>query len=246
MIDFTGKTALVTGAGSGIGQATAELFHQLGAKVLLADINHETSAKTALALDPSGETAIAIAYDAARRESADAAVDACVKAFGGLDYLVASAGIYRAQSIAGMTDEQWRDMMAVNLDGVFYVTRAAIPHFNDGGAIVTLASIAANFGGRLERGHYGASKGGVMAYTRGLAKELAPKVRVNCVNPGIVATPMAGSSTDLLSEGMLKQVPLGRAAQPSEMASIVAFLCSDAASYITAEAVIASGGFYIG
>ncbi|UYV38083.1 SDR family oxidoreductase [Rhodobacteraceae bacterium D3-12] len=246
MIEFSGKTALITGAGSGIGKATAELFHQLGAKVLLADINASAAAEAAKVLDPTGKTASAFGYDAADRASADNTVAACIEAFGGLDYLVAAAGIYRKQSIAEMTDEQWREMMGVNLDGIFYITRAAIPHFSEGGAIVNLASIAANFGGRLTRGHYGASKGGVMAYTRGLAKELAPKVRVNCLNPGIVETPMADDPADLLSPEVLEMVPLKRPAQPSEMASIIAFLCSDAASYITAEAVIASGGFYIG
>jgi 3-oxoacyl-[acyl-carrier protein] reductase len=246
MIDFSGKSALVTGAASGIGLATAELFHSLGAKVLLADLNEAATAAAADRLDPTRKTALPFVYDAASSSSAADTVAACAESFGSIDFLVTAAGIYRQQNIATMSDEQWRETMAVNLDGIFFITRAAIPHLKKGSAIVTIASIAANFGGRLDRGHYGASKGGVMAYSRGLAKELAPDVRVNCLNPGIVETPMTGEASGLLDADVLERVLLKRAAKPAEMASIIAFLCSDAASYITAEAVIASGGFYIG
>jgi 3-oxoacyl-[acyl-carrier protein] reductase len=141
-----------------------------------------------------------------------------------------------------MTDEQWRRMIAINLDGVFYMTRRAIPFMNKGGAIVALSSMSGHKGGSYAHAHYGATKGGILAYVRGLARDVGPDIRVNSVSPGLIDTPMLPASA---VEQQLGSIPLARIGKPSEVASVVAFLCSDAASYITGETIIISGGLYM-
>ena len=123
-----------------------------------------------------------------------------------------------------MSDAQWRRTMSINLDGVFYITRRAIPVMREGAAIVTVASVAAHQGGSYAHSHYGATKGGVLAYTRGLARDIAPRIRVNAVSPGMVDTPMIARNVERLGDAQIKaRVPMGRVAKPSEIASVVAF-----------------------
>ncbi|RJG03269.1 SDR family NAD(P)-dependent oxidoreductase [Noviherbaspirillum sedimenti] len=246
MFDFSGKTALITGAASGIGKATAEYFFGCGANVVLADINEGAARVVAEALDPSGERVSAFRYDAGASVSAAEVVAHAVERHSGIDHLVSCAGIYDQQITAEMTDEAWRRTIAINLDGVFFLVRSAIPVLRDNGAIVTLASVAAHVGGTGGHAHYGASKGGVLALTRGLAKDLAPRIRVNCVSPGLIETPMTGGLIGRMGEDILKQILLRRYGKPSEIASVIAFLCSDAASFVTGETIIVSGGAYMG
>lgn len=246
MIGFEGRVLLVTGAAGGIGSAVARLFHRLGAGVVLADFDAAGVGALADELDASGRSAVAIRYDAALPEDAQAAVDLCIARFGRLDCLVPAAAVYEDHPIATMTVEQWRRTLGINLDGVFYICRRAIPVMGDGGAIVTLASDAAHEGSSVGHVHYGASKGGVLALTRSLARELAPRIRVNTVSPGTIETPMV---TALLSErrqDFLAITPFGRFGRADEVAGVVAFLCSDAASYVTGEAVHVNGGSWMG
>lgn len=244
MFDFAGKTALVTGAASGIGRATAEYFLRCGANVVMADIN--ATDDVALALDPRRTRTCAVTYDAASSQSASDAVAAGVARFGGLDYLALCAGVYQQAPLADMTDEQWRRTMSVNLDGAFYLIRSVAPVLRDGGAIVTLASVAAHKGGTFGFAHYGASKGGILALTRSAAQDLAPRIRVNCVSPGLIETPMTTDLVTRLGEDIRKQILLGRYGRADEIASVIAFLCSDAASFVNGEVIIASGGAYMG
>jgi 3-oxoacyl-[acyl-carrier protein] reductase len=178
--------------------------------------------------------------------SADAArvAEAIRDRFGSLDFLVTGAGIYREQLIEGMTDEQWRETLAVNLDGVFFTCRAAAPLLNEGGAVVNVASMSGHTGSYMH-GHYAATKGAVLAFTRTLALELAPKVRVNAVSPGLIDTPMVGRLMDLQGDRLLDMTPLKRLGAPEEVGKVVAFLCSDWASFITAETIHINGGLYV-
>jgi 3-oxoacyl-[acyl-carrier protein] reductase len=246
MFNFSGKNALITGAASGIGLATVEYFSSCGANVVAADINYTALEVLTARLDPQRRRTGFVKYDSSDPDSADATVKFASSLFGKIDYVVASAGVYEEQLADGMSDAQWRRMMAVNLDGVFYLTRRAIPLMNDGGAIVNLASVAAHTGGTYAHAHYGASKGGVLAYTRGLARDVAPRIRVNAVSPGPTATPMTAQSIERRGEDLTKRIPLGRVGKPSEIASVIAFLCSDAASYITGETILVTGGGYMG
>lgn len=246
MTDLTGKVALVTGAASGIGAATVAHFLECGASVMAADIDEARLAERAAAIGAGAERLMHVRLDAADRQSADDAVRGCIDRFGALDYLVASAGIYRHQPLAQLTDEQWRAMIGVNLDGVFFICRAAVPHLRDGGAIVNIASVAAHQGGTAGNAHYGASKGGVLAFTRGLARDIAPRLRANCISPGWIETPMVADALAANGDRLVSAIPLGRAGKPREIATIAAFLCSDASSFVTGEAIIAAGGAYMG
>ena len=246
MFDFHGKNAVITGAASGIGKATAAYFHACGANVVLADRNLPALEAVADGIDAARQRVGAIQCDASLPESADAVVAHATKLFGNIDHIAACAGIYEEQLIDGMTDEQWRRTLAINLDGVFYLTRRAIPAMNDGGAIVAIASVAAHTGGSYAHAHYGASKGGVMAYCRGLSKDLAPRIRVNSVSPGMIETPMVAASIERAGERIKGTIPMKRFGKPSEVASVIAFLCSDAASYVTGETIIIAGGMYMG
>ncbi|MGE4252947.1 MAG: SDR family NAD(P)-dependent oxidoreductase [Parvibaculaceae bacterium] len=245
MFDFSDRVLLLTGAGGGIGRAIAEMFHTAGAAMLLADLDEAGTLAFARTLDPELRRIAVMRMDAGDPAHSRAAVARCIERFGRLDFLVPAAAIYEEQAFAGMTNEQWRKTMAVNVDGVFYLCRDAVAVMK-GGAIVAIASDAAHQGSTPKHAHYGTSKGAVVGLVRALARELAPDIRVNAVSPGTIETPMVG---DLLLEWrdrLVAGTPMGRLGQPGEVASVVAFLCSDAASYVTGQAIHPNGGSYIG
>jgi len=184
-------------------------------------------------------------YDASRAEDAAAAVRLCLDRFGKIDLLVPAAAIYEDHPFLTMTDEQWRKTLAINLDGVFYICRRAIPAMRPGGVVVTIASEAAHMGASIEHSHYGASKGGVLTLTKSLARELAPSIRVNTVSPGTTDTPMVQSLMRNRGKAILEAIPMARLGTPREVADAVAFLCSDAATYITGQAIHVNGGSYM-
>lgn len=247
MFDFHGKVLLVTGGGSGIGRATAEYFAKCGANVLLADINAEAAKSVCTTIDASGRKARSVVYNASKPEDAQAAIDECKKQFGRLDFLVPCAGIYDDGLIEELTDEQWLRTISINLNGVFFLVRRAVSEMSDGGAIVMMTSQAAHHGGSVGHGHYGATKGGLLAFCRTLAKELGHRgIRSNAVSPGTIDTPMLSEKLVMTGDGAVNSTPLGRYGQPHEVASVVAFLCSEASSYITGEVILVTGGSYIG
>lgn len=246
MIDFRGRVLLLTGAGGGIGRAIARAFGDAGASMLLADLQQGHVDDLARSIDSTGERVVAMAFDASRAGDADAAVEMCLDRFGRLDFLVAAAAIFEEQPFITMSDEQWRKTMSVNLDGVFYICRRAIPVMPDGGAVVTIASEAAHAGSSVGHAHYGASKGGVLTLTRSLARELAPRIRVNTVSPGTIDTPMVKDFLRDHGTASLETTPMHRLGAPREIADVVVFLCSDAASYVTGQAIHVNGGSYMG
>ena len=244
MFDFSGKTLFLTGANGSISRAIAQLFFDLGATCVLTDLDEVGVTAFARELDSSGRRAIGLRQDAAVSADADKCLAAAKERFGAIDFVVTGAGLYRDQMVRDMSDEQWRQAIDVNLSGVFYTCRAAIPALTDGGAIVNIASMAGHRGSYMHS-HYAAAKGAVLTFSRSLALELAPRVRVNAVSPGLIAGPMVQPLLAARPE-LIDQTPLKRLGTPEEVARLVTFLCSDWASFITGETVHVNGGLYIG
>jgi 3-oxoacyl-[acyl-carrier protein] reductase len=244
MIDLTGTALLLTGANGAIPRAVAALFATLGADMVLTDLDAEALARFAETLPGQGRRLTARA-DVTRPEELDAAAALARREFGGIDHLVTGAGIYLEQPTDTMSDAEWRQSVAVNLDGVFNACRAAMPALREGGAIVNIASMAGHRGSN-RHAHYAAAKGGVLAFSRSLAHELAPRrIRVNCVSPGLIDTPMLRPLMQERGAALLAATPLGRLGTPEEVAKVVAFLCSDWASFVDGETIHVNGGLHI-
>lgn len=244
---LAGKRLIITGAATGIGRAVAEACVAEGARVVIADRNAETGHATATTLRCSF-----IACDVSDEDSVRGMVDQAVARLGGLDGLVNNAGLQMAGPLETFALSDWEALMAVNLRGVFLATRAAIPHLRaaGGGSIVNTASLAAKRGGPGIAA-YAASKGAVMALTTATALELAPdSIRANSVCPGFIDTPfnepaiafMGGRAAQ--AELVRRMVPLGRQAQPSEVAPMYVYLLSDESAYVTAQALSVDGGVH--
>lgn len=241
--DFAGTTLLLTGANGGIGREIATLFAHANANLVLADRDLPGLAGFAANLGGTGGKHVQ-GLNVADPASVQALVDAAVAAFGAVDYVVPSAGIYLAEPFAKMTDDQWRRTLSINLDGVFYLLGRVQGALSERSAIVNLTSLAGHRGA-FTNAHYSASKGALTSLTRSLARELGPRTRVNAVAPGIVETPMTRELLQTRADSSIAQTPLARLGHPAEVARVVAFLCSDAASFITGETVHVNGGIYM-
>lgn len=243
MIDFSGKVLLLTGANGAIGRAIARLFHRHGATCVLTDLDIEGMTAFARELDPGGERALALQQDAAQAGDAQRVIEATVARFGRIDALVTAAGLYRDRLVSEMSEAEWRQSIAINLDGVFHSCRAAIPHLAEGSAIVNLASMAGHRGS-YAHAHYAAAKGGVLSLSRSLALELAPRTRVNAVSPGLIEGPMVQPLIARKPE-LIPNTPMKRLGTAEEVAGVVAFLCSDLARFVTGETIHVNGGLHI-
>ena len=246
-IDLSGKTALVTGGGQGIGRAIVQGLHAAGAQVAInyfADSAGQNQARAAGVVETLGERSMLAEADVRSPEQLAAAVNSVLRRFGGLDIVVNNAGILRDRSFKKMSPSDWQDVIDTNLTGVFHVCKATSEHLQEGGAIVNLASLSAAIG-FFGQANYASAKAGVVTLTKVLSKELARrKIRVNAVAPGVVWTEMGESIPEENRQAMLQNIPLGRFAQPAEIADVVLFLASDMASYVTGQTLHVNGGWW--
>jgi len=245
---FSGSTALITGAGTGIGRATALLLGRSGIKVAVHYRSSKKEAEEVVAqIKASGGDAFTVQADVSRAAEAQAMVAEAIERLGHLDYLVNNAGtLIERCPVKDMSVELWDLGIAVNLSSMFYVTRAAINHMleRNTGCIVNIASIAGYNGGGYGAVHYATAKGGVIAFTKGLGVELAGTgIRVNCVNPGTIATAYHDKyNTPENRKANAARIAMRREGTAEEVAECVAFLLSDNASYIYGAQIDVNGG----
>ena len=243
--------ALVTGGVRGIGAATCDAFAAGGFRVVVGDLDGEAARAKAAQLEAAGGEALGVAADVTSTASTDAMIAAAMARFGRLDALVNNAGIIDPGPSVAITDAGWDRMLAVHLDGTFRCSRAAHPAMvaSGGGAIVNIASIAAHVGLR-NRLSYSASKAAVEGIARVLAVEWASDgIRVNAVAPGYTRTELYQRALDaglVATDRLMARIPLGRPAEPSELASVIVFLSGPGSSYITGQTIIVDGGLVVG
>jgi NAD(P)-dependent dehydrogenase (short-subunit alcohol dehydrogenase family) len=236
---FTNKVCLVTGSGSGIGKATAERFAAEGGAVVIVDLNEEHGQAAAKEIEGRGGQAIFAKADVSQSEQVQAALEAARKRWGRLDVVVNNAAMMTFQPVVELPDESWDQVLAVNLRSVFLFSKYALPHMRPGGAIVNVSSVHAHE--TTENvAPYAASKGGMEAFTRALSRELADrKIRVNCVAPGAVDTPMLWSNPNVKSG---KEKVTGAVGKPEDLAAAICFLASHEARFITGTTLVVDGG----
>jgi len=242
---FNGRVALITGGGRGIGAATAELFASEGAKVVVSDMDEAPAREVA---DPI--KGLAIACDVTKREAVESMIERTVKELGRIDVLVTCAGIIRDNLLYKMTDDDWDSVIDTHLKGTFYCARAAQKHMVEqkSGKMVFLSSTSAL--GNRGQTNYSAAKAGLQGMARTLAIELGPfNINVNAVAPGFVETRMTRATAERMGVdyeafklGAASQIPLRRVGQPVDIASVIAFLCSDESSFVSGQTVYVRGG----
>jgi meso-butanediol dehydrogenase / (S,S)-butanediol dehydrogenase / diacetyl reductase len=256
---MAGKVALVTGAGSGIGRAACVRLAEEGAQVAVTSRTPAHVEETCAEVEQAaGGRPLGLALDVSDSAAVDEGFARVADELGAIDVLVANAGVElppdgsgTGPNIADTTDEQWRRVQRVNVDGMFYSCRAALRHMPDGGSIVTVGSIN-SFVAWENDGAYTTSKGAVLQLTRSVAVDVAARnIRVNCVCPGVIDTPLndqflaAADDPERLRSEFAAVAPLGRFGRPREIANCILFLASDEASFVTGAALVADGGTVI-
>jgi 3-oxoacyl-[acyl-carrier protein] reductase len=271
-----GRTALITGAGSGIGRATALLFAREGARVLVNDVNGESAEATVAAMGTGNEGGFAYRADVSKSDEVLAMFAEVTTRFGGLDILVNNAGIAETgkrrdeinrkgeaqiQQVmmggkieahwdvtATLGDDEWHQMIGVHLSGTFYCTREALKLMagKNRGSIINMSSVAGLHGIPIAS-HYGAAKGGILGFTRSVAQEVASRnIRVNAICPGWIETPMTQDFSPLVKMSLIARVPMLRWGTPEEAANTALFLASDESSYYTGQWLSPNGGLFTG
>lgn len=245
MNKLAGKVAIVTGAAHGIGRGIAEAFALEGADVAIADVATAEQTQPVLdAIRQSGREALFVRTDVADEQQVRAMVDSVLETFGHVDILVNNAGIFTQSLVEALSIEDWDRVLNVNLRGTFLCTRYVLPHLLEqgGGRVINIASQLGYLGGR-EVAHYSASKGGVIAFTKALAREVSTRnVLVNAIAPGPIVTDLLRSETEEWKAAKLAELPIGRFGEVSEVAPTAVFLASDDASYYVGQTLGPNGG----
>ena len=245
--NFEGKVAFVTGGGSGIGRAAALAFARAGASVAVADIGEQANQETARLIEQEGGRAVALRCDVTKAAEVKAAVEKAAEKFGRLDFAFNNAGLEpkKPAPTADYDEEEWNRIIDIDLRGVFLCMKHEIPHMlaQGGGAIVNTASVAGLIG-LPSATNYVAAKHGVVGITKTAAMEYAQdNIRVNCVNPGYIKTPMTDPSMAERYDALMAKVPMHRLGQPEEIAEAVVWMLSDRASFMTGVSHIIDGGY---
>ena len=254
-LGLTGKVAIVTGGARGIGKSIVEGFAREGASVVISDILLDVAQELAEKLTRNGTRVLAVKTDVSKKSDAHNLTAAAMKEFGKIDILVNAAGIVRDTMLVDIEEEEWDQVLDINVKGIYLITRAVVPHMiaTRQGKIVNISSRSGK-DAQAGLSHYGASKFAIIGITQSLAKELAPNdINVNAVCPGIVRTDMwerildarsarTGVPREEIWAGMIETIPLKRPQIPEDMANMVLFLCSDIARNITGEAINVNGG----
>jgi len=245
--DLKGKSAIVTGSARGIGKAIAIALADRGADLVISDVDEAQAQRTCGEIMALDRRAIAVPCDVSKREQVGALVERAVQEFGKLDIFVNNAGVTRDTLLVRMSEEQWDLVLDINLKGTFFGCQAAAKVMMKArtGRIVNVASIT-GLVGNAGQANYSASKAGVIALTRTVAKEFAARgINVNAVAPGFIETDMTRELSDKARAQFLQNVPLGRGGTPEDVANVVAFLCSADADYITGQCITIDGGLTI-
>ncbi|MDL9935260.1 3-oxoacyl-ACP reductase FabG [Gordonia sp. ABSL1-1] len=241
---LTGKTAIITGAAQGIGLAIAELFAANGARIVIGDLDADQAQAAAASLDTE---AIGVACDVADGADVQRLIQAAVDAFGSLDVMVNNAGITRDATMRKMTEQQFDDVIAVHLKGTWNGTRLAAAHMREhgGGTIINMSSISGKVG-MIGQTNYSAAKAGIVGLTKAAAKEVAHLgVRVNAIQPGLIRTAMTEAMPAKAWESKMAEIPMQRAGEPAEIASVALFYASEMSSYMTGTVAEVTGGRHL-
>jgi 3-oxoacyl-[acyl-carrier protein] reductase len=243
---LAGRTAIITGGAQGLGYAIAEVFVAEGARVVLGDLDSDRTREAAEALG-GADVARAVRCDVTSAAEVEALVAAAADAFGGVDVMVNNAGITRDATLRKMTEQQFDEVIAVHLKGTWNGTRAAAAVMREqgSGAIINMSSISGKVG-LIGQTNYSAAKAGIVGLTKAAAKELAHLgVRVNAIAPGLIRSAMTEAMPQRIWDAKLAEVPMGRAGEPREVATVALFLASDLSSYMTGTVLEVTGGRHI-
>ncbi len=243
---FQNEVAVISGAGRGIGAATAKKLFNEGCRVVILDINEAAALDCANSIDSDGGRSLALSCDVSSQDSVSQAILEITKKFGTIDILVNNAGITIDAIFHKMSLAQWQHVIDVNLTGTFILTSASVPYMREKkwGRIINISSTSAY--GNIGQANYSATKAGVLGLTKTLAKELGRyNITVNAVEPGVIETDMLNAVSQSIKEGWLKSMPLARMGKPEDIANAVCFFASDEASFITGVELPVCGGFVI-
>lgn len=246
---MTIRTALITGAAQGIGEAIARALHQDGVRVAVTDIDDTKAQRVAAALDPTGQTALAMKLDVRQKQDFAAALDTLIETWGHVDILVNNAALTKTTPAMDVSGDEFDEVIAVNLRGALFGCQVLGAHMKarGQGRIINLSSLAGQNGGTVTGVHYAASKAGIVALTKVFARELAKSgVAVNAVAPGPIDVPAAVAALpEAVRAALPNMIPVGRLGQPAEVAAIVTFLASPQAAFVTGATWDVNGGVYM-